>query len=165
MRRSRNDIIYGLSGNDTLTGNGGSGSVQWWVRTAQTSSRIFSKGTDKIGFNDVDFSNTAATSAGATLSALDYVANRSEITSIGAADDKKVIELQTALSTSQIQTDVGAAVEAYVLVFNSTTNKGELWFDDDWSDAGRSHVATFDNVTDIVGLVGFQNTDFVEFIA
>ena len=162
---SGNDIIYGLGGNDSLTGNGGSDQFRMVGTGGTDSIKDFLQGTDKIGINNVDFSNTTATSAGATLSALDYVDNRSGITSIGAADDKKVIELQTALSTSQIQTDAGAAVEAYLLVFNSTTNKGELWFDDDWSDAGRSHVATFDNVTDLVGLIGFQNTDFVEFIA
>lgn len=68
---------------------------------------------------------------------LDYVDNRAGITSIGSADDNKVIELQSALSTDQIQTDVGASVKAYLLAFNSTTNKGELWFDEDWADAGR----------------------------
>jgi hypothetical protein len=162
---SGNDIIYGLSGNDNLTGNGGSDQFRMVGTGGTDSIKDFLQGTDKIGINNVDFSNTTATSAGATLSALDYVDNRSGITSIGAADDKKVIELQTALSTSQIQTDAGAAVEAYVLVFNSTTNKAELWFDEDWSDAGRSHVATFDNVTDLVGLIGFQSIDFVEFIA
>ncbi len=157
--------MYGLNGNDTLTGNGGSD--QFRMVGARGTDRIkdFVQGVDKIGTNNVDFSNTTATFAGATLSALDYVDNRSGITSIGAADDKKVIELQTALSTSQIQTDTGAAVAAYVLVFNSTTSKAELWFDSNWSDGGRSQVATFDNVTSLIGLTGFKNIDFVEFVA
>jgi hypothetical protein len=162
---SGNDIIYGLIGNDTLTGNGGSDQFRMVGARGTDLIKDFAQGIDKIGTNNVDFSNTTATSAGATLSALDYVDNRSGITSIGAADDKKVIELQTALSTSQIQTDTGAAVTAYVLVFNSTTSKAELWFDSNWSDGGRSQVATFDNITSLVELTGFKNVDFVEFIA
>lgn len=163
---SGNDIIYGLSGNDTLTGNGGADQFRMVGTGGSDILKDFVKGTDKVGFNNVNFANTTATSAGATLSADDYVSNRSGITSIGASDDAKVIELQSALSQSQIQTDLGAAVEAYVLVFNSSNGKGQLWFDNDWSnDDSRSLVATFDDVVDLVGLVGFANTDFVEFVA
>jgi Ca2+-binding RTX toxin-like protein len=162
---SGNDIIYGLGGNDSLTGNDGSDQFRMVGTGGKDSIKDFAKGTDKIGINDVDFANTTATSAGAALSTQDYVDNRQGITSIGAADNHKVIELQTGLSTSQIQTDTGAAIEAYVLVFNTTTGKAELWFDDNWSDAGRTQVATFDNVVDLVGVQGFQNTDFVEFVA
>lgn len=163
---SGNDIIYGLGGTNALTGNGGSDQFRLVGAIGTDIINDFAKGTDKVGFNNINFANTSATSAGATLASTDYVDNRSGITSIGNSDNHKLIELQTALSTSQIQTDVGAAVEAYVLVFNSTTNKGELWFDPNWSTASsRSHVATFDNIVGLTGVIDFQNTDFVEFIA
>jgi Ca2+-binding RTX toxin-like protein len=162
---SGNDIIYGLKGSDTLTGNGGSDQFRFVGFSETDIIRDFTKGEDKIGSNNLDFANTTATSAGATLSAQDYVDNRASISNIGTGDDKKVIELQSALSTTQIQTDTGGAAAAYLLVFNSTTNKGELWFDSNWSTTGRSQVATFDNITSLAELTGFKNTDFVEFIA
>jgi Ca2+-binding RTX toxin-like protein len=161
-----NDIIYGLGGNDNLTGNGGSDQFRFVSETGgKDSIKDFAKGIDKIGISDGFFANTNGTQAGATLSAQDYVDNRQGITSIGASDANKVIELQTGLSTSQIQTDTGAAIAAFVLVFNTTTGKAELWFDDNWSDADRTQLATFENVVDLVGVQGFQNTDFVEFVA
>jgi hypothetical protein len=161
-----NDIIYGLGGNDTLTGNGGSDQFRMVGSSGTDIIKDFATGMDKIGFNNLDFSNTTATSAGATLSTQDYVDNRASINAIGAGDDKKVIELQSALSTTQIQTDTGGTAAAYVLVFNSTKNKGELWFDTNWSDSNsRSQVATFDNITSLAELTGFKSTDFVEFIA
>jgi hypothetical protein len=161
-----NDIIYGLGGSDTLTGNGGSDQFRMVGSSGTDIIKDFATGVDKIGTNNLDFANTTATSAGATLSAQDYVDNRAGINAIGTGDDKKVIELQSALSTTQIQADTGGTAAAYVLVFNSTTNKGELWFDANWSDGNsRSQVATFDNVTNLAELTGFKNTDFVEFIA
>jgi hypothetical protein len=163
---SGDDIIYGLGGADTLTGNGGMDQFRMVGSNGTDVIKDFVKGTDKVGFNNINFADTSATSAGVTLASTDYIDNRSGITSIGNADDNKVIELQSSLSTSQIQTDVGAAVDAYVIVFNSTTNKGELWFDQNWSDAGnRSQVAVFDDVTTLAGVTTFSNTDFVEFIA
>jgi hypothetical protein len=161
---SGGDIIYGMGGADILTGGGGADQFRMVATSGTDVLKDFVNGTDKIGFNNVDFANTTATPAGATLSASDYVDNRSGITSIGASDNHKVIELQTALSSSQAQTDVGAAVEAYVILFNSTTSKGELWFDANWSDAsGRTQVATFDTVTSLVGVTSFTHADFVEF--
>jgi hypothetical protein len=162
------DIIYGLGGADLLTGNGGADQFRLVGFTNNAVDRItdFTNGTDKIGSNVIDFGNTTATSAGATLNSADYVDNRSAITAIGSSDNHKVIELQSALSSGQIQGDTGAAVEAYVLVFNSSTNKGEIWYDADWSTStSRSQVVTFDTVTSLTGVQDFSNTDFVEFVA
>ncbi|MTI43571.1 uncharacterized protein DUF4214 [Roseibium hamelinense] len=159
------DIIYGLGGDDTLTGNGGADQFRFVGFNATDRITDFSNGEDKVGSNVIDFGNTTATTAGATLNAADYVDNRAAITAIGSADGNKVIELQGASSTTQVQTDTGAAVEAYVLVFNSTTGRGELWYDSDWSNTGRTQVATFDTITDLAGVTGFSNTDFVEFVA
>lgn len=162
---SGDDIIYGLGGDDTLTGNDGADQFRLAEYYNTTDTIIdFVRGTDKVGLNQFDFGNTTATQAGAALSTTDYVENRSGITSIGNADAKKVIELQTSLDGGQIATDTGAAIEAYVLVHNTTSGKGELWYDDNWSDAdNRSHIVTYDNVVDLTGVKSFSNSDFVEY--
>jgi hypothetical protein len=163
---SGDDIIYGLAGADTLTGNGGADQFRFVGSSGNDLIKDFLNGTDKIGFNTVNFGATTATAAGVTLAAADYIDNRSGVTAIGASDNNKVVELQGALSASQITSDAGAAVQAIVLLFNSTTSKGELWFDDNWSDAGgRSQLATFDTVASLVGVTAFKNTDFVEFVS
>ena len=164
---SQGDIIYGLGGDDELTGGGGADQFRY-VGTGGTDTILdFVKGEDKIGLSgEFDFENTNESFAGTTLASADYVDNRNGITEIGNADDFKMIELQQAFSTDQIQNDTGADVEAYVLVFNSTTGKGEIWHDANWSTTGgRDQILTFDNVEDLVGVQGFSNTDFVEFIA
>lgn len=163
---SGNDIFYGMGGNDTLTGNGGADQfrlAEFYNKTDTITD--FQKGTDKVGLNQFDFTNTTATQAGATLASTDYVENLNSISSISTAENKKMVELQGSLSSAQIaaQTSSGAA-EAYVLVHNSGTGKAELWYDSNWNDTGnRSHILTFDNVTDLTGVVGFSNTDFVEY--
>ncbi len=162
---SEADIIYSLGGADVLTGNDGADQfrlAKFYNKTDTITD--FVKGTDKVGLNQFNFDNTTETQAGATLSTTDYVENRSGVTSIGNADAKKVIELQTSLDGNQIATDSGAAVEAYVLVHNTTSGKAELWYDNDWSTAGsRSHIVTYDNVVDLVGVQDFSNSDFVEY--
>ena len=162
---SNADIIYGLGGADTLTGNGGADQFRLAkFYNATDTITDFVKGTDKVGLNQFNFANTTATQAGAALSTTDYVENRAGITSIGAADALKVIELQTSLTGGQIAADNGAAVEAYVLVHNTTSGKAELWHDNNWSDAAnRSQIVTYDNVVDLAGVQGFSNTDFVEY--
>lgn len=160
------DIIYGLAGNDLLTGNGGADQFRYTAGNEGTD-RItdFTVGTDKIGTNFIAFAGTTATQAGATLVATDYEAARNDITQIVAGDTLKVVELQTGLTTAQITAQLGAAADALVLVFNTTTGKGEMWYDTDWSDAAsRTQVATFDNVVDLTGIKAFSNTDFVEYL-
>ena len=162
---SEADIIYSLGGADILTGNDGADQFRL-AEFYKTTDAItdFVKGTDKVGLNEFDFGNTTATQAGATLSTTDYVENHSGITSIGNADAKKVIEMQASQDSGQIAANTGAAVEAYVLVHNTTSGKAELWYDDNWSDAGdRDHIVTYDNVVDLVGVQGFSNSDFVEY--
>jgi hypothetical protein len=159
------DIIYGQNGADTLTGN--NGADQFRLSNYNNSvDKItdFSKGTDKIGLSQFDFGNTTATSSGATLATTDYIENRLGITTIGSADANKVIELQASLSGSQIAADNGAAIEAFILVHNSTTGKAELWYDNDWStSSNRDQVITFDNIVDLAGVQSFSSSDFVEF--
>jgi hypothetical protein len=160
------DIIYGQNGADILTGNGGAD--QFRLSGFDNSTDLikdFIKGVDKIGLS-FNFSNTRGSQAGATLESTDYVSNRDGITAIGNSDAGKIIELQKGLSGSQIATDsASAAVEAWILVFNTDTQKAELWHDDNWSNAtNRDHVVTFENIVNLAGVQGFVATDFVEFI-
>ncbi|TIT79560.1 MAG: hypothetical protein E5W57_06530 [Mesorhizobium sp.] len=113
------------------------------------------------GWNAASTNVTVAGTA-LTLSASDYQ-NRNAIANIAAGDTNKVVEIQTAQTSSQIINGTGGAANAYVAVFNSDTGKGEIWFDANWSDTGgRVHVATLDDVTTLTQLLGLDNTKFVE---
>jgi len=136
--------------------------------------RDFTIGTDVIGIGQSLLSNTfnlagsVGTAAGAAVAAADYIDGRSDISNIVAGDTLRIIELQSGLTAAQIagQTSgAGAAVEALVLVFNTTTGRSELWYDDDWtSTATRSQLVTFDNITTIGQHQGFTQASFVEFV-
>ncbi|WP_152541074.1 calcium-binding protein [Sulfitobacter noctilucae] len=161
---SGNDIFYGMGGNDVLTGNGGADQFRFSNNSGTDEIKDFTAGTDKIGLERVDFTNTTATAEGAILNAADYVENLLSVANLSAADNNKVVELQSAASETQITQTTAGASNTYLLVFNQTSGKGELWFDSDWSNTGgRSMTAEFDNITDLGGLVGLSNTDFVEY--
>lgn len=163
---SGDDIIYGLSGDDVLTGNDGDDQFRISNFSGTDELQDFTSGDDKVGLNQVDFGNTTATEEGAILNSEDYVENLQGIANMTGAEDEKLVELQTAASQTQIEdTTTNTSLEAYVMVYNSTTEQGELWFDDDWADTNnRDHVATFDDVTSLTELTGFSNTDFVEYL-
>ncbi|MEP2982683.1 hypothetical protein [Roseibium sp.] len=162
---SGNDIIYGLGGNDVLTGNGGSDQFRfsdWNNATAKIDD--FASGTDKVGLQRVDFQNTTATQAGATLNSADYVSNLSAVANMSSAESKTIVELQAGATANQITQTTNTAQDAYLLVFNQGTGKGELWYDSDWSTtSGRSQTAEFSNITSLVELTGLTNNDFVEY--
>ena len=87
---------------------------------------------------------------------------RSTIAAIDAADDNRVISITTAQNGTQIAAATASATNSYVLVFNSTTGRGEIWFDTDWSNTGnRTQVATLDNVTTLAALTAITNADIV----
>lgn len=158
------DIFYGMGGDDVLTGNGGADQFRFSDNNGTDEIKDFTAGVDKIGLERVDFGNTTASSAGAALSTEDYVENLLAVANLSGADSNKVVELQNAATQNQItQTEVGAT-NTYLLVFNQTSGKGELWFDNDWSTTtSRSMTAEFDNITELADLVGLTNTDFVEY--
>lgn len=163
---SGNDIFYGLGGNDVLTGNGGSDQFRFsdWDNNATAKIQDFASGTDKIGLQRVDFQNTNTSQAGATLNISDYVSNLSAVANMSNAESKTVVELQSGATLNQITQTTNSAQEAYLLVFNLGTGKGELWFDDDWSNtSSRSQTAEFSNNTSLVELTGLSNSDFVEY--
>src|SRR5690606_22675685 len=135
-------------------------------------------GTDKIAFLDrgnsangsVNFGNTTGTAAGANLSASAF-ATRASISAIGSNVDNSVVKITEALSEQQIRTQVGGtsgfggsnhATNNYILVFNSTSGKGEIWFDNDWSDTdmnSRVKVAVLDNITTLAALKNIEAND------
>jgi T1SS-143 domain-containing protein len=174
---SGNDTLAGGTANDSVTGN--AGIDQFRLRTNGGSDTIedYFDGTDKIGFFDndsnnnggsVNFSNTNATTAGAELAANDFVGALASISDI-VSQDQDVIRLTGALTSSQIsggaaQVSSGAANNDYVIVFNSTTGRGEIWFDTNWSNtSNRSLVATLDSITTLEQLNAIGPNDIVAY--
>ncbi len=162
---SGDDILYGLGGDDILTGNGGADQFRFSDHSGSDEILDFTAGTDKIGLQEVNFQNTTASAEGRTLNSADYVDNLLTVANLSGADSNKVVELQNAATLTQITETTVGAQDTYLLVFNQTSGRGELWFDSDWSttSGGRQMVAEFDNITDLVGLTGLSNTDFVEY--
>ena len=160
------DILYGLGGDDVLIGNEGADQFRLASWTGIDDIIDFTSGEDVIGLNRIEFQNTTASFDGQVLDSEDYVENIMALSNMSRAEDKKLVELHSAASSTQISlTDTSAAVEAYVLVFNLTSGEGELWYDQDWSTSDdRFHAATLSNVQDPLDLVGFSNTDFVEYL-
>ncbi|KIN69834.1 Hemolysin-type calcium-binding region [Sulfitobacter noctilucicola] len=159
------DIFYGMGGSDVLTGNGGADQFRFSNNSGTDEIKDFTTGTDKIGLERVDFANTTQTAEGATLNTADYVDNLLTVANLSGADSNKVVELQNAATGAQITGTAVGATNTYLLVFNQTSGKGELWFDNDWSTtAGRSMTAELDNITTLSDLVGLSNTDFVEYM-
>ena len=162
------DTINGQAGNDSLTGNGGAD--QFRLRTNGGTDTItdYTDNADKIGFlggavtGGVNFTNTVASSAGTQLNASDLI-SRNSINNINNNDDNAVDVISAAQTTAQITgTNGGNATNTYVIVFNSDTGKGEIWFDDNWNNtAGRVQVATLNNVTSLAGVTAITNTDIV----
>jgi hypothetical protein len=161
---------------DRLTG--GSGADQFRFGTTTLGNDIitnFTAGTDLIGFLDgaggapaVNFANTTGTAAGAVFNAAD-------ISSVTANDGtglaSATVGISTvAMTTAQIEAidDAAggtAATTAYLVVFNSTTGRGEIWYDADWAAVGNTlRVATLDNVTTLVGVTALTNANFVAYV-
>ncbi|WP_342710725.1 VCBS domain-containing protein [Bradyrhizobium sp. B124] len=171
------DVLNGLGGADTLTG--GSGNDQFRLQTnggGVATITDFSKvagNQDTIGFlggtgaGAVSFANTTATNAGATISAADFDKTQNSISAIANDESNKVIVIQASLTTSQIQTQTGGngphpPLNDYVVVFNSTDGKAEIWFDTNWADTGsRVQVATLNNITTLAGVTSLSASDFV----
>lgn len=167
---SGDDVLYGLEGEDQVTG--GAGADQF--RLADTSPGAsdtnsltdFTVGEDKIGFVTGSFGDTTATTDGNAVSASDYVDNLQFISNMSGADDFKLVELQNAATQAQItQTTSAGSTDAFIVVFNSSSSQGEIWYDDDWSDAAaRVKVFELENFNDVTDVTGLARTDFVEFL-
>ncbi len=171
---SGDDIITSGSGADIITG--GSGNDQFRFEAPATNGidviKDFLAGTDRValfetggGFNAT---GSAGLTVGTTLVAADYVEGVANVTALTtAAHGNKVVEISAALTATQISTGTSAALTTpiYVAVFNSTTSKGEVWFDADWTDAtARVQVATLDDVTTATQLTGLTFANFAEYV-
>ncbi|MEX0956670.1 MAG: tandem-95 repeat protein [Rhizobiaceae bacterium] len=173
-----NDRLVGGAGNDTLTGGAGADSFFLKWNAGSDSIVDFVSGTDKIGLLDngtdasgsVNFSVTGNAN-GTQLAAGDFQI-RSEISDLNPNDDNKVVVIESAATESQITAQTfsgsGAAVREniYVVVFNSDTGRGEIWFDANWNDtAGRVKVATLENFTTAAQVAAITVLDFVAYSA
>lgn len=154
-------IFGGSNGNDTWTGGAGNDKF-----TLTSAANTFSTGgiikiTDFTAGtatgNDViemDLANTVINSGPATVAGL--------LTATHAGDMNIITGAQT---TAEITTGTGeAAANAVIVVFNSTTGKGEIWYDTDWSNAAsRVQVATLDNIVTLAGVTALSTTNGVDF--
>ncbi|MGD9665029.1 MAG: VWA domain-containing protein, partial [Novosphingobium sp.] len=178
-----NDILYGLGGNDVLNGGagndmliGGAGADQFRLQTNGGSDHIvdFVQGSDKIGFYDsgsnnngsVNFS-TSGSNGGTTLGSSDFE-TLSSISAMSNSNDQDVLVITSAQTQAQITgTTIGGSGSPnnnYVIVFNSDTGCGEIWFDNDWSDTNnRGLIATLNNVTTLGGITAIERSDIVVF--
>ncbi|WP_211346573.1 beta strand repeat-containing protein, partial [Panacagrimonas perspica] len=174
-----NDVLIGGEGNDRMTGGAGVDQFRYNLTGATTNDPVggidvivdflTGAGGDQIGISQgfIDFANTGTSSGGTTLAASDYLTRASITNFVNLTDSDKLIELSSSLTTNQIETLVtpgNGTTEAFVLVFNSTTNRGELWFDPRWeTTVARVQVATFENITSLAQLTAFDNTNFIQF--
>jgi hypothetical protein len=168
-----NDILVGGDGNDNLTGGAGADQFRLATNTGTDTIADFVVGTDKIGFLDtgatvsgsVNFLNTTGSAAGTTLNASDFI-SRANVGSILNSDDNKVILITSAQSTAAITGTAigggGSPDNNYIIVFNSDTGRGEIWFDANWEDTGgRVQAATLDNITTLAQLTAITASDIV----
>jgi T1SS-143 domain-containing protein len=165
------DTLVGGSGSDTLTGNGGVDQFRLRTNGGLDTITDYTDNVDKIAFFDngstgsgsVNFGGTAGNAAGAALAAGDFQI-RTSISNINSADDRHVILINAAQTTAQITSNTGgsSSENSYVIVFNSTTGRGEIWFDTDWDSTGsRVQIATLDNITSLAQLTAITASDIV----
>ncbi|WP_161566003.1 VCBS domain-containing protein [Caenibius tardaugens] len=167
---SGNDILVGGMGNDTLTGGAGADQFRLQSNGGTDIIKDYVDGTDKIGFFDnggntagsVNFANTTGSAAGTTLNAAD-LATITNVSNMTGSHDQRVLVVQSAQTETQITSaSISGANNNYVIVYNSTSGRGEIWFDADWgTTADRVKVATLDNVTTVGGVTAITNADIV----
>ncbi|MBJ7576779.1 choice-of-anchor K domain-containing protein [Devosia sp. MC532] len=168
---SGNDILAGGAGNDIVTGGTGADQFRLSSNSGTDVLRDFNRfQSDKIGFLDtgtsasgsVNFANTTGTSAGAVLNRNDFVA-RSSMSNIDNSDDQRVIVISTAQSEATIKTgSVTSANNSYVIVYNSTSEHGEIWFATNWSvPSTRTLIATLENVISAAEVSALTASNFV----
>lgn len=126
----------------------------------------FVVGEDQIGLGsgNLNFGGIAGTeNAPQTLTAANFETNRIAIVNVAGGDALKIVRLSAAQTDAQLTADVGAAVAAYVLMFNSTQQVGMLVHDADWSTAGgRAVVCRFENINTIEGVAAISFNSFAE---
>jgi len=156
------DTLVGSTGNDILTGGDGSDQFRWASDDGTDQITDFiavaSTGVDADQMALIDIFN--GTNTNSTLSSNDFATATGIGVMTNTNNNNKVTRITNAI-TNISTTASGANVNGYVLAFNNTTGKGELWYDPNWNNAsGRVQVATFDNVSSINTLNTFTNANF-----
>lgn len=165
------DLLSGGDGNDTLVGGadsdtltGGAGDDVFWVEGPPF---VIQPGVDEITDFATANDEIALKSIFATVNQViapgDFNSTATLAAMTIANDNKKVVAIQSAQTLDQIIADgVYAQVDAYVVVFNSDSGFGELWYDDNWSDntSDRFQIATMTNIGDPGALASFSNLNF-----
>jgi Ca2+-binding RTX toxin-like protein len=154
-----NDTLQGGTGNDTLTGGDGSDQFRWASGDGTdhiTDFTVTGVGVDQMALIDI----FASTTPGNTLNGNDFTTATGIGAMTNANNNNKVTRITNGI-TSISTTASGANVAGYVLAYNNTTGRGELWYDTNWNNsANRAQVATFDNVQDLTTLNTFTNANF-----
>jgi len=153
------DTLVGSTGNDILTGGDGSDQFRWASGDATDQITDFTAtgvNADQMALIDI----FGGTNTNSTLNSDDFTT----ATGIGAmttANNNNKVTKITAGITNISTTSSGENVAGYVLAFNNTTGRGELWYDTNWINSGsRTQVATFDNVQSLATLDEFTNANF-----
>ncbi len=157
----------GSAANDGITG--GDGVDRFFSdATAQFGDTLidFTGGTDKIGLASgiINFAGVAGTEAApVALSAANFETTRTAVAFVSAGDAAKIVCISAEQTTAQIVGDAGAPAAAYVLVLDSTIDRGVLYYDADWSNAaGQLLVIRFENITTNAAVQALTFTDFEE---
>ena len=167
---NNDDVFFGGSGDDTLTGGGGN---DVFVMSAPASNGTdviidFNAG-DQIAFLQGGATgytwNASGTSPSgenfSTLSAADYIYHTGISTGsekVGTITNNKVAIISSEMTQSLMTTDRSAQnSNAYLVVYNSTSGFGEIWYSANWSltsgDGVRYKLVTFSNITSLSSLL------------
>lgn len=168
---NQNDTLIGGAGDDVLTG--GSQNDQFrMIAPAENGSDVitdFGTGSDQIALLQGGGGwNAAGTNPGANASASLVAGDYLTVTAItdfaAAAKGNKVVELGEEVTNAGIAA-LGStnADNAYVLLFNSDSDRGELWYDGNWSTADdRFKIATINNYQTLAAVTGASQAQFAE---
>jgi Ca2+-binding RTX toxin-like protein len=154
-----NDTLVGGSGNDTLTGGAGSDQFRW--ASGDNTDLITDFTATGVDVDQMGLVNIfPLTTSGDTLNGGDFKTAGLITAMTNANNNKKVTKITTGI-TNISTTNTSTNVDGYVLAYNNTTGRGELWYDPNWiNNSGRLQVATFDNVTSFATLNTFTNANF-----
>jgi Ca2+-binding RTX toxin-like protein len=165
-----NDTLLGGTGIDTLTGGDGSDQFRWASTPAPGDGTdqitdfiaVASIGVDADQMALIDI--FAGTNTNSTLNSNDFATATGIGVMTNANNNNKVTRITNAI-TNISTTASGANVNGYVLAYNNTTGKGELWYDSNWNNTpGRVQVTTFDNVSSLTTLNAFTNANFFAYL-
>ena len=160
------DILVGKGGNDTVTG--GSGNDHFVLRTDGGSDVVndYVDTADKIGFLDNDaggisFANTGGTGSGTTLADADFI-SVAGLANLANGDDNKVALFTSAVADASALGNNSGLQNVAIILFNSATGLGEIWYDGNWANSGgRVKIATLNGVTTLAGVTAISNADIV----